>query len=450
LALSTVRKLGLGAGDFGYNLYWQSTSLFLLFFYTDVLQLPAAIAGLIYMLALIWDAIIDPLVGMFADRTRTRFGRYRPYFLIGAPFLGLAYVAMYAAPVFVAGTPTLARSLVLVSAAGHVLFRTLYAVVSIPFSSLFARVTRDSRVRADLSGFRIGFAMLSALAVSGGTFPLVKLLGHGDAGAGWVGLAIVFAAVGTLIIWFVAWASAGLDPVEPPGPRAPASLTLRSIAANTPLMIILVTVLLTSFSGVFFQKNIVYFFKYVLGDANLATPALSFMAVVTGLAAPFWAWFARRHGKRIGWIAGALLTAAGLVVWRLAGAHGGIPLFAGLGLVSVGNASAFVCFWAIVPDTVEYGEWRSGVRTESMVHGLATLVQKAALGFGAGGLGIALASIGYVANRPLSAATLIGLQNLMLAVPVTGVLLGAVAMSFYGLNPSAHARMVSEIAERPA
>jgi GPH family glycoside/pentoside/hexuronide:cation symporter len=448
--LSTVRKLGLGVGDLGYNLYWQSSSLFLLYFYTDVLQLPAVIAGLIYMLALIWDAVIDPLVGLFVDRTRTRFGRYRPYFLFGAPVLGLAYVLMYAAPIFCAATPPLARDLVIVSALGHVGFRSLYALVSIPYSSLFARVTRDSRTRADLSGFRIAFAMVASLIVAGGTLPLVRLLGHGDARQGWIGLAILFAVAGTAIIWFVAWSSAGLDRVEPPAPRRPVRAVASSLLGNTPLMLIAGVVLLTSFSGVFFQKNIVYYFKYVRGDANQASFALSFMAVLTGVSVPLWAWVARTFGKRPGWIAGAALSAAGLILWRFAGAFGLIPLLGALALIAIGNSCAYVCFWAIVPDTVEYGEWRSGVRTESLVHGVISLIQKAALGFGAGGLGFALSQIGYVANRPMSSATLDGLQNLMAFVPLTGVVAGGVAMFRYRLDPRTHARMVAEIAARAA
>src|SRR5882757_4628115 len=143
------RKIALGAGDFGFNLYWQTASLYLLFFYTDVLGLPAATAGTIYMAALIVDALLDPLMGLLADRTRTRFGRYRPYLLFGGIPLGLLFAAMFMGP---AGGDTAS---VIFAAATHIAFRTFYAVISIPYSSLFARVTRDAQVRTNLNDFRM-------------------------------------------------------------------------------------------------------------------------------------------------------------------------------------------------------------------------------------------------------------------------------------------------------
>jgi GPH family glycoside/pentoside/hexuronide:cation symporter len=441
--LSPARKLGLGAGDLGFNLYWQSTSLFLLFFYTDVLGIPAEIAGLIYMLALAWDAAIDPLIGLIADRTRTRIGRYRPYLLFGAPVLALAFVLMFASP----REP--AMGAVALTAAGHVLFRTVYAVVSIPYSSLFARVTRDSAERADLAGFRMVFATLSALVISAGTLPLTRLLGGDDPRRGWIALAAIFGAAGTLIIWFVAWAARGLDGVEPPAAsRRTAASIAASMLANTPLQITLGVILVTSFSSVFFQKNVIYYFKYVVGDVGKASTALAMMAGLTALAVPFWAWFARSRGKRPAWIAGALFSITGLVLWRLADGHGVTALLGALAIMSVGTASSYVCFWAIVPDTVEYGEWRTGVRTESFVFGFVTLAQKAALGFGAGGLGFALKGVGYVANDVQSPATLAGLKTLMLVVPLAGTVVALVLMLFYRLDPATHRRLVDEIDAR--
>ncbi|HEX4197986.1 MAG TPA: glycoside-pentoside-hexuronide (GPH):cation symporter [Caulobacteraceae bacterium] len=442
-ALSTARKLGLGVGDLGFNLYWQSTSLFLLFFYTDVLGIPAEIAGLIYMLALVWDAAIDPLIGLIADRTRTRIGRYRPYLLFGSPVLALAFVLMFASP----REP--AAGAVMLTAAAHVLFRTVYAVVSIPYSSLFARVTRDSAERADLAGFRMVFATLSALVISAGTLPLTHILGGSDPRRGWIALGAIFGIAGTLIIVLVAWAARGLDGVDAPAPqRRPASAVAGSILANTPLLITLGVILVTSFSSVFFQKNVIYYFKYVVGDVGAASTALAMMAGLTALAVPFWAWVARSRGKRPAWIAGGGFSIAGLVLWRLADGHGLATLLGALAVMSIGTAASYVCFWAIVPDTVEYGEWRTGVRTESFVFGFVTLAQKAALGFGAGGLGFALKAVGYAANKPQSAATLSGLKTLMLAVPLTGVVIAVVLMLFYRLDPKTHRRLVDEIAAR--
>jgi GPH family glycoside/pentoside/hexuronide:cation symporter len=442
-ALSTRRKFGLGVGDLGFNLYWQSTSLFLLFFYTDVLGIPAETAGLIYMVALVWDAAIDPLIGLIADRTRTRLGRYRPYLLFGAPVLALTFVLMFASPREPSGLA------VILTTISHVLFRTIYAVVSIPYSSLFARVTRDSAERADLAGFRMVFATLSALVISAGTLPLTHILGGGDPRAGWIGLGAIFGVAGTLIIWTVAWSARGLDAFEGvAAERQPLGAAARSILSNTPLHIVLGVILVTSFSSVFFQKNVIYYFKYVVGDVATASTALALMAGVTALAVPVWAWLARGRGKRTAWIAGSGFSIAGLLLWRLADGHGLASLLCALAVLSIGTAASYVCFWASVPDTVEYGEWRTGARTESLVFGFVTLAQKAALGFGAGGLGFALKGVGYIANQPQSSATLVGLKTLMLVVPLAGVLIAVALLLFYRLDPKTHRRLVEEIAAR--
>ena len=158
--LSLPRKLGFTLGDYACNIYWQSLSLFLLFFYTDVVGLSAATAGWIYMVASIWDGAIDPLIGAVADRTRSRFGRYRPYILFGAVPLGLSFCLLYYKPPF-QGT-----GLVVWLLATHILLRTTYAILNIPFMSLNARMTTSSSERSTLAGFRMLFATLAGLTVA--------------------------------------------------------------------------------------------------------------------------------------------------------------------------------------------------------------------------------------------------------------------------------------------
>jgi GPH family glycoside/pentoside/hexuronide:cation symporter len=302
--LPMTRKLALGAGDFGFNLYWQTAGLYLLFFYTDGLGLPAAAAGLIYMGALIWDAALDPLVGLVADRTRTRLGRYRPYFLFGGVPLALAFAAMFLTP---AASTTGA---VLWAAAAHVAFRTCYAVVSIPYAALFARVTRDSAQRGDLAGVRMVFATLGAVVVAGLTLPMAKALGvPADPRRGWLIVGLAYGVVATLLILLVAWAARGLDPVEPAALPRPLGEVVRALAGNRALLIVLGAVLIGSFSGTFFGKNILYYFKYVVGRPELGGAALAVMALTAAACVPVWTWVLRLLGKRVTWLVGAWPTA---------------------------------------------------------------------------------------------------------------------------------------------
>lgn len=438
------RRFALGAGDFGFNLYWQTASIYLLFFYTDVLGLPPAVAGVIYMAALIWDAALDPLIGSLADRTRTRFGRYRPYLLFGGLPLALIFAAMFAGP---AGDSTAGM---VFAAVLHVGFRSLYAVISIPYASLFARVTRDARIRADLAGIRMVFATVSALLVASLTLPLVKALGTEDAPRrGWVMLALIFGVIASSSLLLAAWAANGYDKIEyQVQQKPPMKALLRSLYLNRPLMLVLGAVMIASISSTLFGKNLLYYFKYVVGRAELGSAAMGVVALVAALSVPIFTWLARTYGKRRAWLAGAVPAIVGICCWHLAD---GMPLpflFMSLALCAMGTGAYGVCFWSMLPDTVEYGEWRSGVRAESLVFGCGVLAQKVALGIGAGVLGLALEQIGYLPNELQSAATLNDLKQLMFWVPLIGGLGSAALIYFYPIGLKEHARIVEEIAAR--
>jgi GPH family glycoside/pentoside/hexuronide:cation symporter len=441
--LTFWRKLSLGSGDLAFNLYWQSSSLFLLYFYTDVLGIPATIAGTIYMAALVWDAAIDPVVGWIADRTRTRFGRYRPYLLFGAPILGLAYAAMFFPPVM----PD-ANSVWLVTVT-HLAFRTVYAVVNIPYASLSARVTRDSAQRADLAGARILFAMIAGMLVSSATLPFAGILGGEDSRRGWQALAAIYGLFVVIILWNVARVARGLDAPEPfRAARHPVRTVCTSIATNRPLHLVLGVIVISSISSTFFGKNIIYYFKYIYGDTDAATLALTLGAAMTAVAVPFWTWVARSKGKRFAWAAGTVLVLVGTVLWWLANGMGLAFLLVAMGVISVGQCAGYICFWAVLPDTVEYGEWRTGVRTESLVFGLVVLGQKAALGIAAGGLGFVLSSIGYQPNEGMSPSTAEGLRMMMLVIPVIGACVSLLLIFNYRLSYAQHSQMVRDIDDR--
>jgi GPH family glycoside/pentoside/hexuronide:cation symporter len=136
--LSSGQVVGYGLGDFAFNLTFTFCSLFLLYFYTDVLGLSATTAGLIIMVALIWEGATDPVVGVIANRTRSRWGRYRPYLLLGCVPLAVSFVAMFV-PWGLSGT-----ALAVYAFVTHLLFRTVYTLVNIPYIALSAQMTTDS------------------------------------------------------------------------------------------------------------------------------------------------------------------------------------------------------------------------------------------------------------------------------------------------------------------
>ena len=154
------RVLGYGIGDFGFNFYWFSLQLFLAYYYTDVLGLRAEVAGLVIFLCLTWDGLVDPAIGVLANRTRTRWGKYRPYLLFGSVPLAISFALMFA-PVGFEGAALIAYAF-----ATQILFRTMYGLVNIPYRALMATMTRDSMQRNWLAGARMVWAFLGTAVVS--------------------------------------------------------------------------------------------------------------------------------------------------------------------------------------------------------------------------------------------------------------------------------------------
>ena len=174
--LGVRAKLGYGVGDLAINLFFQSSIIFLLYFYTDIFGISAAAAATLFLVARLVDAVTDPMMGAIADRTRTKWGQFRPYLLWGAPPLAVVTLAMFTAP-------ELSESGKLVYAyVTYILFSIAYTVVSIPYSSLTAVITDNSHERTVLTAYRMAFALLGGIIVGVGTQPLVTLFGGGALG----------------------------------------------------------------------------------------------------------------------------------------------------------------------------------------------------------------------------------------------------------------------------
>jgi GPH family glycoside/pentoside/hexuronide:cation symporter len=439
--LSLARKLGFTVGEYACNLYWQSLSLFLLFFYTDAVGLSAATAGLIYMIASIWDGAIDPVMGAIADRTRSRYGRYRPYLLFGSVPLALCFALLYYNP------PLSGTALTLWLLATHILFRTSYTVLSIPFTSLNARVTSSSNERATLAGLRMIFATLAGLTIAACTQPLVARFG-GDTHQGFLKAAALFGLVATVIFPLVFLAVR--EPRFNDDERSPARMSdyWRAIRSNRAFWVVMITVTCAVICATALGKSLLYYFKYYLHDEAGARVAMSWVAALGLVIIPIWMFVTRLIGKRLTWFVATAIALLGLLYFALTDIRSSTAMTVFLVYMQIGTLGLLLTFWSMLPDTVEYGEWRSGVRTEAFVFGLGQFFLKVALGVGAGLFGVALDLVGYVPNVPQTPGTLAGLKYIMLVLPATGLTLGGIVMLFYPLKHGVHETIVEQLASR--
>lgn len=431
--------IGYGVGDFAFNLTFTFCSLFLLYFYTDVLGLSATTGGLIIMAALVWEGITDPLVGMLANRTRSRWGRYRPYLLLGAVPLALSFILMFV-PTGLSGT-----ALALFALGTHLLFRTVYTFVNIPYIALSAQMTSDSMERSKLAAARMIFAIVCGLILAALSLPLARVLGDGV--SGFFALSLIYGGtvIGILLLCFgTTRESAQTAADEHPSFRQ----MVQAVRSNRPFLILFAATLLGSVGYTMASKALVYYLKYHVGSEAAVTTGLIVGLSAGALAMPLWLLFMRRTSKRATWLAGFALSGASALVMFAFGPKAGTLLWSLIAVGGAGNAAFILTFWSMAPDTVEYGELQTGTRAEGAIFGFVIFSQKVALGIGTGMLGVILDLIGYQANQAQSAQTLDGILALYTIAPFALGGLAAGCIWFYPLNRSTHARIVEQIAER--
>jgi len=440
--LSFRNKVGFAIGDYACNLYWQSISLFLMFYYTDAIGLPATTAGLIYMIASIFDGALDPVMGALADRTRTRWGRYRPWILLGAAPLGLSFAALYWTP---ASTGLMLTATVLLT---HLLFRLAYTAVSIPYCALTARITSRSDERSSLAGFRMFFATLAGLTVSFLTQPLVATLGGGDQARGFFYAACVIAAISTCVLPLVFLNTR--EPVLASDAALPPTLaeSFKAVRYNSAFWMVMVAVTAAALCSTMIGKSLLYYYKYFVHDEASARYALSVKAAAGLLIIPAWVQVTKFTGKRGAWFAASAWAVMALAIFAIFDIRSAVSAGALFLLLHVATLGLSMTYWSMLPDTVEYGEWRSGIRAESFIFGIGIFFQKLALGLAAGLLGVALDFVGFRPNLEQSAETLAGIKFIIIFFPVLGLSVAAIAMWLHPLRHGEHERISRELVER--
>lgn len=430
-------RFGFGVGDLAFNLIWQGTALFLLYFYTDVLGIAPAIAGAIYLAAMVWDAVTDPVVATLADRTQTRFGKYRPWIFLGALPLAVSY------PLAFTGTP--APELIspaLWALLTHILLRTTYTIVGVPFSSLQARLTDDANERTILAGFRMFGAALGGLTVVFVTPVLVSTFGEAREAEAYFAAASIAGVISFLALMFCV--AAMKEPSHAPAAEETGTSILsdlRSIGPmflnNPPLVRVFGIIIAASVCLAMFSKNVLYFFKYNLERPDLTLWALVTPAMCLFVMVPFWVMYARRTSKRSALLAGSGVAFLGYLLFFFVPAQ---PIFimSVIVLLGIGGSALPVMFWSMLPDTVEYGQAATGQRAEAKTFGFATFAQKAAVGINALLLGTLLGWVGFEANTAQSPETLLAIKAIMSGVPAFGIVVIVALLWGYDLDRQAH------------
>ena len=440
-AISNKIRAAYGIGDYAICLYWSGVGLYLLYFYTDVVGISPLYAGWIYAIGITWDAITDPFMGFIAERTRSKWGSYRPFIIFGSVPLALSFVLLFWVPPF-EGT-FLFIFLLLV----NIFHRSCFTIVSVPYSSLTARITDDSDERTKLTTARMLAASFGTFSISAAGFPIVLFFGSGNESTGFLFLGLISGSIAILIlaitVYFVKERT--FDPVNQI--NANFKLIAKSVSQNYPFWIVFSSILILGSTALMFNNNLIYFVKYSLDLHAYQGLILGTSGGFTLLAIPFWALLALRLGKRNSWLIAMVWLLIGFLAFYFYPTQSLSELLIILAFLGFGNGATGVLFWSMLPDTIEYGEWKTGIRTESSLYGFMTFAQKGAIGISALLLGIILTNIGFIQNETQSQETLDSLKMVMSWVPISGVILSLVMVIFYPINKSFHAKLLKDIAE---
>lgn len=440
-AISNKIRAAYGIGDYAICLYWSGVGLYLLYFYTDVVGISPLYAGWIYAIGITWDAITDPFMGFIAERTRSKWGSYRPFIIFGSVPLALSFVLLFWVPPF-EGT-FLFIFLLLV----NIFHRSCFTIVSVPYSSLTARITDDSDERTKLTTARMLAASFGTFSISAAGFPIVLFFGSGNESTGFLFLGLISGSIAILIlaitVYFVKERT--FDPVNQI--NANFKLIAKSVSQNYPFWIVFSSILILGSTALMFNNNLIYFVKYSLDLHAYQGLILGTSGGFTLLAIPFWALLALRLGKRNSWLIAMVWLLIGFLAFYFYPTQSLSELLIILAFLGFGNGATGVLFWSMLPDTIEYGEWKTGIRTESSLYGFMTFAQKGAIGISALLLGIILTNIGFNPNETQSQETLDSLKMVMSWVPISGVILSLVMVIFYPINKSFHAKLLKDIAE---
>ena len=437
-------RAGYGIGDYAICLYWSGIGLYLLYFYTDVVGISPILAGWIYALGIGWDAITDPFMGYLAERTKTKMGSYRPFIYYGSIPLALSFVLLFWVPPF-EGT-VLFLFLILV----NLIHRSCFTIVSVPYSSLTARITNDSNERTKLTTARMISASFGTLSMSALAFPLITYFGGADEAFGFLWLAIISGLIAIALLSVTVYSvREKVDEIVTSNLPNFVSIT-KTVATNYPFWIVFGCILILGSTGVMFNKNLIYFVKYGLELHEYQGLILGVSSGASFLSLPFWAYLALKIGKRETWLISMTIAFIGLLLFFYYPVASLNELLILLALIGVGNGAGGVLFWSMLPDTVEYGEWKSGIRTESSLYGFMTFAQKSSIAVAALILGFLLSGIGFEPNQIQSEETISGMKFMMSWIPICGIIISLVLMYFYPISTKFHGELLQRIKERNA
>lgn len=439
--LSAKEKFGYGLGDAASHIVFDNVMLYMMFFYTDIFGIPAGFVGTMFLLARALDAISDPCMGLIADRTRSRWGKFRPWILFGAVPFGIVCVFAYS-------TPDLSlNGKMIYAAVTYTLLTLMYTVVNIPYCALGGVITNDPTQRISLQSWRFVLATAGGMLSTVLMMPLVNLIGGEDKAAGFQGGIAVLSVVAFIMLAVCFFTTK--ERVEAPPNTTPVREDLRDIWQNDQWRVVGVLTILNIMAVAIRGGAMMYYVTWILSQPEMFALFLTTYCVGnlfgSALAKPLTDWKCK---VSVFWWTNALLAVLSFAMFFVP-MHASITLFIFIFVIGLLHQLVTPIQWVMMSDTVDYGEWQNGKRLTGISFAGTLFVLKLGLAIGGALIGWMLAGAGYQAGAATQTDSTISIIiALFTLIPGVCYLLSAiVAKRYYTLKTPFLRNILSDLAQ---
>ena len=421
------QRIGYGLGDFACNLIWQVISLYLLYFYTDVMELNPMNISFMFIICRIIDGGTDLLVGFLIDKTHSRWGKSRPWFLFGAIPFALAAILAFSVP-DIAPTGKLVYAYIT-----YIFLSFMYTVVNIPLASILPALTSDMNERTVLTTYRKFFAFFGSTLVSATALTLVSMIGQGNEAVGFRFVMGLFGVIGC-ICFFLTFLLVKENNLVQSEKTATLKETVKSLFQNKPWKLFALNILFM-WTGYFLQSSaLIYYYRYSLQKNEMAAVVATIMSIVPMFANLFVPFLSRQLGKRNLYSVTAFIQMAGLIVIMLSGTNDAMIIFGAI-ISAAGYGAKESIYFSMQADPVDYGEWKTGIQASGTLSSINGFLGKVAQAIAGGLSGLLLAIGGYVNGAAIqSTQTIISINAMYLYIPIILLICSMITMHFYTLD----------------
>ena len=481
--VSLGEKIGYSLGDGSANLVFQMMMTFQLFFYTDVFGIKATAAGMILLVARVFDAFVDPMVGILSDRTHTRWGKYRPWILWTAIPFAVFFVLAFSTPDFSE------RAKILYAGITYILLMSIYSFNNTPYSSLGGVMTSDIKERTSISTVRFITATVATFIVQGLTLPLVAKFGQGDAQKGWL-LTISLFAVIVVVLFLITFFTTKERITPPVNQKTSIKQDFKDIVGNGPWKAMFVLTLFLFITLALWGSSMSYYFNYFV-DKDALLIFLRNVGLVTDAGQTYGLWhhfldafglIARDNSNvfAVGFslfnMVGQVITLLGVILLSrylsnifgkrnvfiiclaLTAVFTGLFFFVSpksIGLIfiinilkSIAYAPTIPLLWAMMGDVADHSEWVNNRRATGFVFAGIVFALKAGLGVGGAICGGIIDAFGFIPNQIQNASAIVGIRLSASVIPAVTFLIGVIALFFYPISKKLNEQVQAELSER--